>query len=98
MSEYPKEHYIELENNPYLMGRISINQVKDDFIAEVDIVHKESHKIYQHVDILYYGYSSSEEALISGIQRLRRFFEEIEKGEDVTVDSFEADDDDGTFH
>jgi hypothetical protein len=78
MSEYPKEHYIELENNPYLMGRIAINHIKDDFVAEVDIIHKESHKIYHHVDILYHGYSA-EEALISGIQRLRRFFEEIEK-------------------
>ena len=78
MSEYPKEHYIELENNPYLMGRIAINHIKDDFVAEIDIIHKESHKIYRHIDILYSGYSA-EEALISGIQRLRRFFEEVEK-------------------
>lgn len=78
MSEYPKEHYIELENNPYLMGRVTINHIKDDFVAEVDIIHKESHKIYRHVDILYSGYTG-EEALISGIQRLRRFLEEVEK-------------------
>ncbi len=78
MSEYPKEHYIELENNPYLMGRIAINQVKNEFIAEVDIIHQESHKIYHHVDILYSGYTA-EEALISGVQRLRRFFEALEK-------------------
>lgn len=78
MSEYPKEHYIELENNPYLMGRVTINHIKDDFVAEVDIIHKESHKIYRHVDILYSGYTA-EEALISGIQRLRRFLEEVEK-------------------
>ncbi len=78
MSEFPKEHYIELENNPYLMGRITINHIKDDYVAEVDIIHKESHKIYQHVDILYSGYSA-EEAVISGVQRLRRFLEDVEK-------------------
>ncbi|MFY7993409.1 MAG: hypothetical protein ACOVP4_08975 [Bacteriovoracaceae bacterium] len=78
MSEYPKEHYIELDNNPYLMGRIAINHIKEEFIAEVDIVHKESHKIYRHIGILYSGHSA-EEALISGVQRLRRFFEEVEK-------------------
>ena len=93
MSEYPKEHYIELENNPYLMGRISINQVKEEFIAEVDIIHKESHKIYQHVDILYFG-DSPEDALISGVQRLRRFFEEIEKLQDLK----QKRDDDGNYH
>lgn len=78
MNDYPQEKYIELENNPYLLGRITIHQVKDDFHAEVDIINKESHKIFRHVDIVYRQYSA-EEALIVGVQRLRQFLEDIEK-------------------
>lgn len=78
MTSYPVERYIDLENNPYLMGRITINQVKDSFNAEVDIIHRESHKIFKHVDIIYNEYSE-EEALITGVQRLRKFLEKIEK-------------------
>ena len=78
MTSYPVEKYIELENNPYLLGRITINQVKEDYHAEVDIIHKESHKIFKHVDIVYRQYSA-EEALIVGVQRLRQFLEAIEK-------------------
>lgn len=78
MTSYPVEKYIELENNPYLMGRVIINQVKDNFNAEVDIIYKESHKIFKHVDIIYNQYSA-EEALITAIQRLRQFLELIEK-------------------
>lgn len=78
MTEFPVEKYIELENNPYLLGRISINQVKENFHAEVDIIHKESHKIFKHVDIVYNQYSA-EEALIVGVQRLKQFLESVEK-------------------
>lgn len=78
MSDFPIEKYIDLENNPYLMGRITIHQVKEDFHAEVDIIHRESHKIFKHVDIIYRQYSS-EEALIVGVQRLRSFLEKIEQ-------------------
>ncbi len=78
MKDFPVEKYIELENNPYLLGRITIHQVKEDFHAEVDIIHRESHKIFRHVDIVYRQYSS-EEALITGVQRLRTFLEKIEQ-------------------
>lgn len=76
MKEFPVEKYIELENNPYLMGRITINQVKDNFNAEIDIIHKESHKIFKHVDMVYNQYSA-EEALIVGVQRLRDFIDSL---------------------
>ncbi len=77
MSEYPKEKYIELDNNPYLLGRITVHVVKETFHAEIDIIHRESHKIFKHVDIIYYQHSA-EEAIISGVQRLRKFLEQIE--------------------
>jgi hypothetical protein len=78
MVEYPIEKYIELENNPYLLGRLSINQVKENFNCEVDIIHRESHKIFKHIDIVYHQ-PSQEEAIIIGVQRLKRFLEEVEK-------------------
>lgn len=78
MKEFPVEKYIELENNPYLLGRITLHQVKNDFHAEVDIIHRESHKIFKHVDIVYHQYSG-EEALIVGVQRLRQYLESIEQ-------------------
>ncbi len=77
MNDFPIEKYIDLENNPYLMGRITIHHVKEEFHAEVDIIHRESHKIFKHVDIIYRQYTS-EEALIVGVQRLRQFLEKIE--------------------
>lgn len=80
MSDFPLEKYIDLENNPYLLGRISVNQVKDSFHAEVDIIHRESHKIFKHVDIIY-NESSPGEAIIVGVQALRQFLEKIEKSQ-----------------
>lgn len=77
MKEFPQEKYIDLENNPYLLGRVIIYHVRDEFHAEVDIIHRESHKIFKHVDILYQQHSS-EEALNSGIQRLRLFLDKIQ--------------------
>lgn len=78
MAEFPLEKYIDLENNPYLLGRITVHQVREDYHAEVDIIHKESHKIFKHIDIIYHQYSH-EEAIISGVQRLRQFLDTVEK-------------------
>lgn len=85
MSEFPQEKYIDLENNPYLLGRITIHHVKEDYHAEVDIIHRESHKIFKHVDIVYRQYSA-EEALITGVQRLRQFLESVEKENEEVPD------------
>jgi hypothetical protein len=78
MNDFPHEKYIDLENNPYLIGRITLHHVKDQYHAEVDIIYKESHKIFKHVDIVYHQHSS-EEALIVGVQRLRLFLDKIEQ-------------------
>lgn len=78
MKDFPQEKYIDLDNNPYLLGRVTVHHVKEDYHAEVDIIHKESHKIFKHVDIIY-GQYSAEEAVISGVQRLRLFLDKIAK-------------------
>jgi hypothetical protein len=78
MTIYPIEKYIDLENNPYLLGRITVTQVQDEFVAEVDIIHRESHKIFKHIDIIYRR-PNGEEALIEGIQKLKVFLETVER-------------------
>jgi hypothetical protein len=83
MNDFPREKYIELENNPYLLGRITVHCVQADYHAEIDIIHKESHKIFKHIDIIY-RQQSAEEALILGIQRLRKFLDELEKSSPPT--------------
>lgn len=79
MINYPVEKYIDLDNNPYLLGRIIVNQVNTNFHAEIDIIHRESHKIFKHVDIVY-GQPSGEEAIIAGVQKLRHYLESLEEG------------------
>ncbi len=78
MTSDPVEKYIDLENNPYLMGRIIVNQVNASFHAEIDIIHRESHKIFKHVAIVY-GQPTSEEALIEGVQKLKQFLDKVEQ-------------------
>ena len=78
MSDFPQEKYIDLENNPYLLGRVTVHHVKEEFHVEVDIIHKESHKIFKHVDIVYHQLSA-EEAVIIGVQRLRLFLDKVQK-------------------
>jgi hypothetical protein len=86
MKEFPEEKYIDLDNNPYLLGRITVHLVKSEFHAEIDIIHKESHKIFKHVDIIYNQYTA-EDAFITGVQRLRQFIIKIEKAaEDKSKD------------
>jgi hypothetical protein len=97
MTIYPVERYIDLENNPYLLGRVMVHQVKEDFNAEVDIIHKESHKIFKHVGILY-GQHSGEEALICGIQKLRQFLETVEKKQGETIVSTAPAEDKQNYH
>ncbi len=96
MKDFPQEKYIDLENNPYLLGRITISQVREDYHAEVDIIHKESHKIFKHVDIVY-NQMSAEEALIVGVQRLRRFLDEIEQKQSKQ-ETPSSDEDDTIWH
>ena len=78
MSDFPQEKYIDLENNPYLLGRVTVHHVKEEFHVEVDIIHKESHKIFKHVDIVY-NQLTAEEAVIIGVQRLRLFLDKVQR-------------------
>jgi len=48
-SEYPKEFFVELSGEEFLVGRLMINKMNQHFWVEVDIVQKESKKIWAHV-------------------------------------------------
>ena len=61
---YPKEYFIELKENDFLEIRLDINLLSgaNPYYVEINIVQKESGKIYQHLKTLY-GYNSENEAL-----------------------------------
>jgi hypothetical protein len=50
---FPKEHFIEINNQPFFIGRITIHKMKEKFNSEVDIVQSETRKIYHHVSMIY---------------------------------------------
>ena len=51
--------------------------MEKSFSVEIDVVQKESRKIFKHVDILYH-FEDEQEAIDAGVQRLSQFL----KGED----------------
>jgi hypothetical protein len=69
ISEFPAEYFIKLEGQDFLLGRLSINKMNDSFWVEIDIVQKESKKIWVHVGNLY-GISELDEAVDRSVQSL----------------------------
>ena len=72
IKEFPLEHFLPIDNEPFFLCRVSIFPVKQKFISELDIVQKESLKIHKHVETLYHQ-ENIEEALNNGIETLARF-------------------------
>lgn len=71
MEEYPQDYFVKIENEEHHLGRITINRAKL-FNVEIDIVQKESKKIFHHVDMLY-NIEDKTEAIDSGVQVLAKF-------------------------
>lgn len=69
ISEFPAEFFIKLEGQDFLLGRFSINKMNQSFWVEIDIVQKESKKIWAHVGNLY-GISELDEAVDRSVQIL----------------------------
>lgn len=72
ISEFPAEFFIQLEGQDYLLGRLMINKMKSSYWVEIDIVQKESKKIWAHVDDLY-DINELDEAIDRSVQRLSDF-------------------------
>jgi glutathionyl-hydroquinone reductase len=68
---FPWEKLVEFTNDPYYLGRITVHQVKERFHVEVDIVNKESFKIYRHIGSLY-DFEDPRDALDMGYRELRK--------------------------
>lgn len=72
LKEYPQDYFLVLQNDPYREGRITVNLMDKSFSVEIDVVQKESRKIFKHVDILYH-FEDEQEAIDAGVQRLSQF-------------------------
>ena len=70
--EYPHELFIPFSSNDYLLGRLTVNLICDKFQVDIDIVLKESKKIYRHVDRIYQK-DDYAEAVDSAMQNLAHF-------------------------
>ena len=67
---FPLEKLVEFTNDSYFLGRVTVYQVKERFHVEVDVVSKESFKIYKHIGTLY-DFDDHRDALEMGYRELR---------------------------
>lgn len=72
ITEFPAEYFIKLDGQEFLLGRLSINKMNKSFWVEVDIVQKESKKIFAHVGNLY-NVADLDEAITSSVQMLSKY-------------------------
>lgn len=70
--QFPIEHYVPLEGNENLLGRLILNKAHDGMTMEIDIVLKEGRKIFCAVDRLY-RLEDEDEAVHLGVQKLAEF-------------------------
>lgn len=75
---YPMEHIVPLTGDEYLLGRLTINHAHDGLSVEIDIVQKESRKIFRNVGRLY-KIADHDEALHLGVQKLSEFLNSLRK-------------------
>jgi len=66
---YPSEHFVPIEGQEFLLGRLTLNKAHDGLTMEIDIVQKDSRKIWRSVDRLY-RLQEDDEAIYLGVQRL----------------------------
>lgn len=76
INEFPAEFFVKLEGQEFLLGRLSINKMNAMFWVEIDIVQKESKKIFAHVGNLY-NVSDLDEAVSSSVQMLSKYVKPI---------------------
>lgn len=70
--EYPRDLYIEIENQEALLGKITLYKVKEGYNAEIAVVWKENNKIWRHIDNLY-KIVDEDDAVDFAVNRLGQF-------------------------
>lgn len=74
--EFPAEYFIELKGEDYLVGRLMINKMNANYWVEVDIVQKESRKIWSHVGDIHNN-TDLDEAVHQSVQLLSDFLKKF---------------------
>jgi hypothetical protein len=74
--DYPKSFFLELANNDNLLGRITVFLDRERFNIEVDIVLRESRKIYKHVKNSF-GYEDEQDAVDQGVSILSHYLKSL---------------------
>ncbi len=74
--EFPKEYYLNLENNDNLLARIIVNKYKSAFSFEADIVFKESRKIFKHVGSQF-NFDEERDALDQGVIKVSNYLNNL---------------------
>ncbi|MCK6596257.1 MAG: hypothetical protein L6Q33_13735 [Bacteriovoracaceae bacterium] len=52
-NEFPKDYFVDVPGQEYLVARITMHKMKTDYMVEMDIILKDSSKIWSHVGSLY---------------------------------------------
>lgn len=69
IKEFPAEFFVKLEGQEFLLGRLSVNKMNSSYWVEIDIVQKESKKIFAHVGNVY-NINELDEAVDRSVQTL----------------------------
>lgn len=72
IKEFPAEYFIKLDGQDFLVGRLSINKMNSSYWVEIDIVTKESKKIFAHVGNLY-NTADLDEAVNRSVEMLAKY-------------------------
>ena len=77
---YPEEYFLKIDENDFLLGRIIIHSSieedgKEVFNSEIDIVQKETKKIWAHVGYIF-RISSREEAIEAAVQKIADYLKQ----------------------
>lgn len=72
ITEFPAEYFIKLDGQDFLLGRLSINKMNTSYWVEIDIVQKESKKIFAHVGNLY-NTADLDEAINRSVEMLAKY-------------------------
>lgn len=72
ITEFPAEYFIKLDGQDFLLGRLSINKMNNSYWVEIDIVTKESKKIFAHVGNLY-NTTDLDEAVNRSVEMLAKY-------------------------
>jgi len=78
IKEFPAEFFVKLEGQEFLLGRLSVNKMNQSFWVEIDIVQKESKKIWAHVGNIY-GIKELDEVVDMSVQSLSDYLSKKNK-------------------